>query len=103
MIWLLTFFIKRRLVKFLKTIELGNKIKFDSERERLAWAELARNEVVMTYLKELARLGLEDIRQLLILDKDKKDLIKSQIYGDLARVASLIERSELALKELNKK
>lgn len=94
---------RKQLLNFLNKIKLGDKIKFDSEREKLGWADLARNEVVMNYLKELTRLGLEDIRQLLVQDKDKKDLIKAQIYGDLRRVADLLERSELALKKLNEK
>lgn len=90
------------LLKFLKRIIPENK-HFDSEQTRLGWAELAKNEVVMSYLKEVLQLGLDDIRDLLMLRGDEKDLKKAQIYGDIQRVASLIARSELALKELSKK
>lgn len=90
------------LLKFLKGIRVDPK-RFDSDRERLGWADLARNEVVMNYLRNITRIGLDDIRELLLQPKDKQNLLKAQIYGDMRRVADLIEKSELALKELNKK
>ena len=74
------------------------KRQFSQQQVINGWLNLADNMIVMQQLYEWQRFDQDAIRQLLLLDKDRRDIEKAKIYGRLQVVGGILEQISLAQK-----
>ena len=74
------------------------KRQFSQQQVINGWLNLADNTIVMQQLYEWQRFDQDAIRQLLLLDKDRRDIEKAKIYGRLQVVGGILEQISLAQK-----
>ena len=73
------------------------RLIFDKSKNFNCWLDLAENEVVMNYLKSKLEMKNQEIEDLILLDKDKKDLKKAKLLGGIQQIIQIIQKADQAL------
>lgn len=73
------------------------RLVFDKSKNFNCWLDLAENEVVMNYLKSKLEMKNQEIEDLILLDKDKKDLKKAKLLGGIQQIIQIIQKADQAL------
>ena len=74
------------------------RLVFDKSKNFNCWLDLAENEVVMNYLKSKLEMKNNEIEELILLSKDKKDLKKAKLLGGIQQLIQVIDKAEQARK-----
>lgn len=90
-----------KLYKRLKEF-IVEKREFSTEQALNGWLKLGENEMFLNQLYSWQRINTEDIKMLLLLERDKKDIEKARALGRLEVIGNIIDKIEHA-KDIKRK